>query len=356
MFLSYKLFEQSINVPQLGDTVICIGNIDDVKTHNHVGILRKNGVQFLNRFDDKLHNMRGQINNDNGWFIRDPRWTIPFNDNDNGNTIPLKYSDKLKEVLSYSLKFLLDYENIYFADVSYINIGTRSDLVSCLSAENFYKLDNNEDPWTSTMRQNIRIGKFIGKIVNEPLRILENYINEYKLSLKLSKDDLGRFKISKGIEMAKWYLEMYYAQGGGSLHQSCMKHIKSQRRLPIYTNNPEKIKLLYILDLQGKLLGRALLWKLDEPKDKIFMDRVYYTEDYIEKLFLDYANKKGFITKNEVDKMGIVMKVKLGMDYGSPHNNPYMDTFKFFILNGNYLTNKFNNFRAGEYWEYIDHD
>jgi hypothetical protein len=135
-----------------------------------------------------------------------------------------------------------------------------------------------------------------------------------------------------------------------------MKHVRSQKRLPLYTNNPNKIKLLYILNPNGKLLGRALLWKLDEPTGKIYMDRVYSTEDYIEKLFYDYAKKKNFLTKNEVDKQNIRMIVNLGMDYGPPTNNPYMDTFKFFVKNGNYLTNRFRNFKAGEYWEYIDHD
>ncbi len=354
--LSYKLFEESVVAPKIGDLVVVNGDIDDLKTHNHIGVLKKSGVQFLNRFNDKLHDLAGEINNNNGWFIRDAKWTDLFNNNKVDDNIPLIYSRKFRDVISYSLKFLIDYEKIFYCDVSYIDVTQRNDTVSCLSAANFNRLDKGEDPWTSTMRQNIRVGRFLKKVINDTDMIIEDYINDYKFSFNLNKDDFGRFKIAKDIDMAKWYLEMFYAEGGGSLHQSCMKHARSQRRLPIYTENPEKVKLLYILNPMGKLLGRALLWKLDEPKGVIYMDRIYCTEDFIEKLFLDYAKKKGFLTKAEVDKKGILLRVNMGRDYGTPHENPFMDTFKFFITTGNYLTNRFRNFKAGEYWEYVDHD
>jgi len=356
MILSYKVFENDINVPKIGELVVCDGNIDEVKTHNHIGILRKGGVEFLNRFSDKLHDLGGEAPNRNGWFVANLNWLKSFNNNQVGNNIPLLYSQKLKDVLSYSLKFLIDYEHIYFSNVSYVDATNRNDTISCLSDTNFHKLEKNEDPWTSTMRQNMRVGRFIKEIISGPESLIANYINEYKFSFNLDRSELSKFKITKGIAMAKWYLAMYYAPGGGILNQSCMKHLKSQYRLPIYTNNPEKIKLLYMLNNDGKLIGRALLWKLSEPKNMIYMDRIYTTEDYIEKLFLNYAKKKGYITKQDAEKEGLVMRVKLDMDYGSPQNNPFMDTFKFFVKDGYYLTNKFNNLKPGEYWEYVNHD
>lgn len=350
-----QIFEKNIE-PKIGDMVICIGDIDGLKTHNHIGILKNNGIQFINRFSNRLHDLDGSLKINNGWFIKDSSWTKKFNDNKNKNNIPLVYSDDFKKIISYNLKFLLDYEKIFYCDISYIDITNRIDTITFLSARDFYKLEENENPWDSTMRQSMRFGRFIKKIIDDQNNIIENYVNEYKFSLKLSKDDFGRFKITKGINMSRWYLEINYADGGGNLRTSCMRHLKSQRRLPIYTSNPEKIRLLYILDSMGKLMGRALLWKLDTPFNKIYMDRIYYTEEYIEKLFLDYANKKGYLTKDIVDRDRMLLKVYLNRDYGQPRNNPFMDTFKFFVKNGNYLTNRFLNFKPQDYWEYVDHD
>lgn len=354
---SYKIFESTeLENPKIGDMVVCIGNIDDLKTHNHVGHLRESGIEFLNRFSDKLHNMNGEIGSRKGWYVRDS-WVKFFNDNEKSSNMPLIFSDKIKDILSYNLSFLLDYEKIYSCDVSFIDMTSRNDSISCLSKTNYDKLENKADVWTTPMRQNMRIGRFIKKVVpDDDDRYIEDCTNEYKFSYNLNKTDFIRFKVYSGIDMAKWYLEFFYAPGGGSLHASCMKHVRSQRRLPIYTENPEKIKMLVIKSPEGKLLGRALLWKLDYPENKIYMDRVYSAEDYIDKLFYDYAKKKGFLTKIDVDKENINMRVNLRRDYGTPKHNPYMDTFKFFVRGKNYLTNRFKNFEADDYYEYVDHD
>lgn len=203
MLLSYrKLFEKKN--PNIGDLVVCIGNIDDLKTHNHVGVLKPSGVEFINRFSDKLHDLGGECHNRNGWFIRDPNWVKPFENNKKGNNIPLFFSEKFRDVVSYSLRFLVDYERIFYCDISYIDITLRNDTVSFLRAEDYYKLEKNENPWKSTMRQNIRFGRFIKKVVDEPDKIIEDYTNEYKFSYKLNKEESGHFKKAKGIDMAKW--------------------------------------------------------------------------------------------------------------------------------------------------------
>lgn len=354
MILPYKkLFE---NILSIGDMAICVGDIDGLKTHNHIGIIKKEGVEFINNFSDRLHNMNGSLSTKNGWYILDKSWLLPFNENKKDNNIPLFYSDKFRNIISYSLKFLLDYEKIFYCDVSYIDTSWKNDMITFLSAKDFQKLEPNEDPWTSTMRQELRIGRFLMKIVNDTARLIEDYSNEYKFSFKINSENFSRFKIAKGIDMAKWYLEKNYAEGGGTLRASCMRHARSQMRLPIYINHPDKIKMLYLLDTKGKLLARSLIWKLDHPRGMLFMDRIYFVDDYLEKLFLDYAHKKNIITKNIVDKEGLLMKIYLNEDYGPPQKNPFMDTFKFFDRNEMYLTNKFNNLKVGEYWEYIDHD
>jgi len=357
MILSYKLFENSEIVPKVGDMVVCVGNIDGLRTHNHVGFLNEYGIEFLNKFSDRLHDFNGKINSDIGWYIWDPKWTKHFNDNKQPGYLLLKYSNRFKDVISYNLSFLLDYEKIYYSDISFIDITNRNDTISFLSNDNFDKLGQHKDVWNSSLRQNMRIGRFMKKMFpDDSDKLIEEYVNEYKFSFGITKNDFSKFKIYKGINMAKWYLEGYYAPGGGTLHSSCMKHAKSQNRLPIYTDNPDKIKMLVIKDQNDKLLGRSLLWTLDEPQGRIYMDRIYSAEDYIGKLFLDYARKKNFITKKDVDLHNLTMKVYLKKDYGPPQINPYMDTFKYFVKDEGYLTNRFKNFKHGEFWEYIDHD
>lgn len=356
MILSYKQVYESNVTPNIGDIVVCIGNVDELKTHNHIGYLREGGIEFLRRWSDRLHDLQGKLRTNNGWYIGDPSWTKPFDNNRRGNNYHLIFSPKFREIISYSLNYLQEYENMYYCDVSYIDITSRNDTVSCLSASNIRRLEQNEDPWKSTMRQNVRIGRFLKKITNDTDSIIEDYVNEYKFSYNLGKSEGGRFRVSKGIDMAKWYLEMLYAPGGGTLNASCMRHVRSQKRLPIYTNNPERVKMLYLLNPEDKLLGRALIWRLSEPKDVFYMDRIYYTEDYIEKLFLDYARKKKLLTRDTVEKNKMTLKVKLNMDYGPPNKNPFMDTFKYFDRNKLILTNRFDNFNMGEYWEYVDHD
>lgn len=352
MILKYRLFENTEET----DLVICRINADGIGSRNHVGYLRKNGIEFLIRFNNRLHDLNGEIDSQYGWMI-DPKNTIPFNDNRGQKTMSLVYSADFKKMLERGLTFLLGYESIYHTDVSYIKPGLKNDQVSCLSLTNYNKLLNKRDVWETKMRQNINIGRFLRKILPfENEKIIEDYVNEYKFIYNLLKTDIGTFRKISGEEMRKWYLEKNYAIGGGNLNQSCMRHLKSQKRLAIYTQNPNKVKMLAIINYENQLLGRALLWKLDEPSNAFYMDRVYITEDQYKKYFDDYAKRMKFLTREYVDKNDITLKVFLDRDFGPPSQNPFMDTFKIFNKNGKFLTNKFKNLKPNEYYEYIDHD
>ena len=355
MILSYKLFE-SVKDKEL---VVCVGDVDDLSTHNHIGHFfigqdGRTGIDFLNKFSSRLHNLYANLKGDSGWYV-DKDFIKPFINNETPKTFPLIYFNKMKEILSYSINFLLDYEKIYYSDISFIAPTNRNDTISCLSYTNYQKLENKDDVWKTPMRQNMRIGGFIKKILPDDSNLdIEKYVNNYKFSYNVIQKEFGDFKKVFGEDIRKWYLEMSYAPGGGTLNQSCMKHFKSQKRLSLYIENPNKVRLLILKNPQGKLLGRALLWKLDEP-NRIFMDRVYVAEDYLEKMFLDYAKKFNILTRQDIGSETI-LKVFVKKDYGASTQNPYMDTLKFFVKNGNYLTNKFKNFKAGEFYEYIDHD
>jgi hypothetical protein len=354
MILTYKkMFENTLNIDQLA---ICTEDVEGLRSKYRIGFVKKEGLEFINPFSKKLNYLGGVIDNPTGWYIRKDQMK-PFDNNMNKNTMPLIYSDKFKNTISYGVKFLSDYEHIYYNDFTFIDTTWKNDTISFLSARDFNKLSPNESPWESSMRQENKISRFITKIVGTiDNKTLENYVNEYKFAFKLNSDILNGLKIAKGVDISRWYLGTNYAEGGGSLNSSCMRYPRSQIRLLIYINNQDKVKLLYLTDSNGKLLGRALLWKLDEPRNTFYMDRIYVTDDYIEKLFLEYAKKRRILTKKEVDDKKIAMKVYLNEDYGPPKMNPFMDTFRFFNRKELSLSNMFNNLKVGEYWEYIDHD
>jgi hypothetical protein len=123
------------------------------------------------------------------------------------------------------------------------------------------------------------------------------------------------------------------------------------------------VKLLVLLNNDGHIFGRALIWQTDKG---LFMDRVYtaFDQDYYK--FIDYASKNGLIYKNEnksgakveylkdgkVSWFPIKIRLKFNIDEyskeeftGRVRDIPYMDTFiygqKNVISNYEPLDNKY---------------
>ena len=60
-----------------------------------------------------------------------------------------------------------------------------------------------------------------------------------------------------------------------------MKYYRCKDYFNIYIENPDVCQLLIFTDPNDKLLGRALLWKLEDGSN--YMDRIYTNRDsYIE--------------------------------------------------------------------------
>jgi hypothetical protein len=70
--------------------------------------------------------------------------------------------------------------------------------------------------------------------------------------------------------------------------------------LKLYVNNPDKVKMLilYPEDIRDKIIGRALIWQLDEPSGRIYMDRIYTAKDSDQYMFIEYAKSKGYLYKS----------------------------------------------------------
>ena len=87
-----------------------------------------------------------------------------------------------------------------------------------------------------------------------------------------------------------------------------------------------------LLDDDDKLLARALIWKLDKPEGRVFMDRIYSVKEEFASMIADYGRMNNMLMKVDGDHMKY--KMELTVDNPIPVNanneerGPYMDSFK----------------------------
>jgi hypothetical protein len=202
------------------------------------------------------------------------------------------------------------------------------------------KLFDNSDPITKKSRNNIRLGKFINKILPGKYNSeqIEKFVNLFK-----SKGGEGEFKLVKGTDINKWYKsENLYYDDKGDLGSSCMT---DKDIFDLYTKNPEVCQLLVLLK-EGLLIGRALVWKVSYNSEKelkgveYYMDRQYCAIDSDVNKFIDYAKKMGWMYKavnNSItndfiydDKVYSGVRLEVQLNDIKYYTYPYLDTFRVF--------------------------
>jgi hypothetical protein len=202
-------------------------------------------------------------------------------------------------------------------------------------------------------RNSIKIGKFINKLFTGKYKDkdIEEFVNKFKATIENSAE---RFEMVEGDDIAFWYKSENYAERSGTLGNSCMSGVNNI--FNIYTKNPEVCKML-ILKEDDKILGRALIWKLDSIKvhgmeitSEYFMDRQYTVKDSDVVKFRNYAKEKKWLIKannnhhslepiiingDEDNVKNATMTVKVKKTESSEHDYeydkyPYLDTFRRF--------------------------
>jgi hypothetical protein len=187
----------------------------------------------------------------------------------------------------------------------------------------------------------------IGRLVNQIFpgkyssKEVEEFVNNFK---NLNKPTENKFELVSGEDIRKYYLVSNYVEEKGDLGNSCMRKLSCQTYLNIYVENLEIVKLLIYKNENDKILGRALIWKLNayndlDNKAPYFMDRVYTIDDATKKLFHDFAEKEKWawrtsstyhrsqdITFDGVEHDSISLEIQL--DKWKFNEYPYMDTFK----------------------------
>ena len=170
---------------------------------------------------------------------------------------------------------------------------------------------------------------------------VEIFTNLFKAAV--SQKDF-EMKIIQGDEMIKYYgYRSYHPEIPGTLHNSCMKHDHCRNYFDVYTKNPEVCKMLVMLDAQGRLLGRTLLWNAidaDNGSEVLVMDRIYCVDDSKNMhYFKEWADAHGYIYKKEQKWQNCMMfeshgstrfvKLHVNLKKVSFVMYPYVDTFKF---------------------------
>jgi len=227
------------------------------------------------------------------------------------------------------------------------------DVISRDTSYNIWNSDlvHSDTGITSKSRNNIKIGRFVRGILGNQFsdKEIEEFVNQFK---SIKDTDKLEFKLVSGEEIKKWYNPencKWYSKG--SLGSSCMQVSEKNNFFKLYTENPDTCQLLILLE-GGKLVGRALVWKLKSaeiryilPKKEVrkipgvdyFMDRVYTSDDYLVNNFILYADKLGWARKpvnktytskiifkgQKFEDVSMSVKVKK-LDY-KPY--PYLDTF-----------------------------
>jgi len=266
-----------------------------------------------------------------------------------------KMNGKVGEIATAIVDTIVDEDWLEDDDTkqNFFDIADKEDFISFLPSnkvpDDWDQDDDPALPYNTKGRNEIKVGKLVRallKIADISDKIdsdikdkdYEDFVNAFK-SLKV--DTSREFRLVNGEDIHKYYQMKNYYSSHGALGGSCMAD-EGKSTFRVYTENPKKVQLLILIDSDGKIHGRALVWKLKEsPCDaKYFMDRVYTNADSDVIKFKTFAEEKGFLYKQKnnsyiEDSVNFMYKgkslmgeVKVKLD-GDFKNYPFIDTMCF---------------------------
>jgi hypothetical protein len=349
--------EAKVGEMRIGDYVLCRGNLGNVK-NNIGGLFAKiSEAERIDKttvytlvFDKKLLVHTGEMKYGTKVYIGSETVKVTqhqiramevipadmYTAIKDGSIVKVEISalfDRLKKEIKFNMK--------PYCDISFIDIDkTTGDMITFLPANKIksenrtFKAADYVNPYSSRLRQSAKIGRVLKKL-NPDLteKQIEELIYNYKAAWHKFSDKLkDRLKVVTGNDIVFWYNEKQYKSGGGSLNQSCMRYETISKRLDLYKNNPNKIAMAILLDEDDKLLARALIWKLDKPEGRVFMDRIYSTKEEFANMIADYGRMNNMLMKVDGDHMKYKMELTLDNPIPIPKTSndrgPYLDSFK----------------------------
>ncbi len=270
---------------------------------------------------------------------------------------------KIDSKISKHILYLNNNEDHGFS-LSFIDITDKNDSISFVPINKIVEhleIKDNYDVFWSNYRNEIRTGRFISKIMDIDPVSIELFVNAYKAEYN-SFNSFDNFDIIEGEDIVKFYNGNTYVNGGGSLNKSCMRHYHCKDFFEMYKINNDKIKMLILYEnnTRNKIIGRALLWKIDEP-EIILLDRIYTTNDSDQRLFMKYAIHNNwyfkktqkfdevFFKNNFDNNEGEFITCKIYLKDINYKYFPYLDTFNFYDTKNKYLTNSFEDYKSNKH-------
>lgn len=251
--------------------------------------------------------------------------------------------------------------------------------------------DWSNDILESPTRGNVKIGKFVNKILKGkyPEALIDKFVTYIKS--KSVKKENWNISLVKGDDIIKYYDSSNYVDRRGSLGHSCMSDklgrddvtvrtphgtsttygVKGVSNIfDIYTKNPESCSLLIMTNEEGKLGARALVWDakvtfcrdhkgdVSQLGDIKFLDRIYTIDDWmVNKMTrwaqdngMGYRYYQGLHDDGTISYKDVKYKSEMEVNVKKIHYSafPYLDTFnRYDVKNGklyNYKPSKFSGF------------
>jgi hypothetical protein len=187
-------------------------------------------------------------------------------------------------------------------------ITMRGEMGSYLPNGRQHKI-TDDGKWSRDGRQEMKIAKLARKLIKQSYlddltdADFEKFTNCVKSYISMIGDEDGNGKkielrLINGTKIYDAYYEDNYSSILGketNLWGSCMRHESCQNYLDIYVDNTDACQLLIAEDKEGLILGRALVWKLDDGR--VAMDTIYAHES-IKESFVNYAIEHGWYYKS----------------------------------------------------------
>lgn len=216
---------------------------------------------------------------------------------------------------------------------------------------------NLKDQLYSKHRSPTTIGKLINKLFpkkfepsGNPGEDIQSFTDKFK-----SLRDVQELEKIEGDDIIEYYKEKHHLlERIGSLGKSCMRYEECEEYLEFYSKNNDVVSMLILKSKndegEEKIRARALVWKLSEPEDRYFMDRVYTNFTYDQEKFISHAIENGWLYKKYQDSSettSIIDPLNDTSEYitlvvegvKDSHKYPYLDTLKYFYVDDMILTN-----------------
>jgi hypothetical protein len=218
--------------------------------------------------------------------------------------------------------------------------------------------------WKSN-RQDIKVGRSMNALITlanrngvetkHTARDIENFVNLYKMQIDRLNDKFSFFEEVQGDDISYWYSNETYLSIDGTLGSSCMSSVPDNYFEPYVTSDRVSLVIYKSDENDEKIVGRALLWKLND--DKMFMDRIYTIHDSDVELFRQYAKENGWYTKryNNSDESGnlvapngegsnqtLICQIEKNIKHF-----PYLDTLKYYCPTTGLISNDSHSVGGG---------